>query len=58
MVDGRVIHQLRRSLLHGWLPSLMHNSESGIRVGVRGFPRHLTHPLDFIATEQILGARL
>jgi hypothetical protein len=36
MTDGGVMHQLGRSQLAGRLPSLVHNSESGIRVGVRG----------------------
>jgi hypothetical protein len=30
------MHQLGRSQLAGRLPSLVHNSESGIRAGVRG----------------------
>jgi hypothetical protein len=36
MTDGGVMHQLGRSQLAGRLPSLVHNSESGIRAGVRG----------------------
>jgi hypothetical protein len=35
MTDGGVMHQLGRSQLAGRLPSLVHNSESGIRAGVR-----------------------
>jgi hypothetical protein len=40
MTDGGVMHQLGRSQLAGRLPSLVHNSESGIRAGVRGKGRY------------------
>jgi hypothetical protein len=43
MTDGGVMHQLGRSQLAGRLPSLVHNSESGIRAGVRGPLRRRTN---------------